>query len=213
MVEKAISKFVLLRLPKYLEYLKALPETAPPNISAKTIAAAFGMGEVLVRKDIACISTSGKSKIGYAVTELIDDLEDFLGYKDTNDAVVVGAGKLGSALLEYSGFQNYGLNVIAAFDTNEDTIVLPESGKSILPLSKFEDLCRRMSIKIGIITVPAESAQSICDLMVKNGILAIWNFAPVHLNAPSNILIQQENMAASLSLLSAHLNQKLFQKI
>lgn len=212
MAKKAISKFVLQRLPKYHEYLKALPETAAPNISAKIIASALGMGEVLVRKDIACISTSGKPKIGYAISELIDDLENFLGYNDNNNAVVVGAGKLGSALLEYSGFQNYGLNVIAAFDTNEDAIVLPKSGKHILPLSNFEDICHKRNIKIGIITVPAESAQSICDLMVENGVLAIWNFAPVHLNAPENILVQQENVAASLSILSAHLNQRCVQK-
>ncbi|MDR3262781.1 MAG: redox-sensing transcriptional repressor Rex [Clostridiales bacterium] len=207
-----ISTAILQRLPIYLGYLKALPDGAPDNISATAIAAALGTGEVQVRKDLASVSNAGKPKIGYITADLIDELEEFLGYKDTNDAVLVGAGRLGRALLEYEGFKAYGLNIVMAFDVDERATGKTSTGKSVFPLSKLENLCKRMNVKIGIITVPASAAQGVCDLMIKNGILAIWNFAPVHLDVPSNILVRSENMAASLAMLSGHLAKKLFDK-
>ncbi len=205
MAKKGISKSVLQRLPIYLGYLKSLPHTAPLNISATTLAAALKMGEVQVRKDLALVSSSGKPKIGYIASDLIEYIEKFLGYKDVNDAVILGAGKLGRALLDYKGFEAYGLNIVGAFDIDDSLACKTESEKYIFSLSKFDDLCKRMKIRIGIITVPAESAQVVCDLMIKNGILAIWNFAPTHLCVPDNILVQNENMASSLALLSHHL--------
>lgn len=206
---KSISKQTLQRLPLYISYLKSLPECSSFHISATAIAVALKMGEVQVRKDLAAVSNAGKPKIGYNAADLIAELEAFLGYNDTVDAIIVGAGKLGKALLDYSGFRDYGLNIIAAFDQNEEDIVSNDNGKQIFPLSKFEDLCSRLKIRIGIITVPAENAQAVCNLMVKNGILAIWNFAPIHLLVPSTILVQNENMASSLALLSKHLSDKM----
>lgn len=209
MIYNGISIATLKRLPNYLNYLKSLPEDSSVNISATMIANALKMGEVQVRKDLAAVSNSGKPKIGYVTVDLIDELEDFLGYKDTNNAVIIGAGRLGKALLEYDGFKNYGLNIVAAFDNSEKEVGVTALGKTVFPLSKFQNLCTRMNIKIGIITVPAQEAQSVCEIMIKNGILAIWNFAPTHLNVPANILVQSENMATSLSILSGHLAQNL----
>ena len=103
------------------------------------------------------------------------------------------AGKLGRALLGYSGFAEYGLNIVAAFDENDAIIGTSKSGKPIMHLSRLGEICRREQIKIGIITVPAEQAQGVCDLLISNGILAIWNFAPKHLNVPDHILVQNEN--------------------
>ena len=208
-VAQKISNSVLKRLPVYLSYLKSLPEDAPENISATTLAAALNMGEVQVRKDLALVSDGGRPKIGYQRLGLVEDIEQFLGYDNTNDAVLIGAGKLGRALLGYSGFSEYGLNIVAAFDENDAIIGTSKSGKPIMHLSRLGEVCRRDQIKIGIITVPAEQAQSVCDLLISNGILAIWNFAPKHLNVPDHILVQNENMAASLALLCKHLNEQM----
>lgn len=202
-----ISKHTLQRLPLYLSYIKALPEDSPKNISATTIAEALQLNDVQVRKDLASVSSSGKPKVGYNVKDLIAELEAFLGYNDIDNAVIVGAGSLGKALLNYSGFKAYGLNIIAAFDLiNEPTEF---QDKTIFPVTQLESFCRKVNIHIGIITVPAQSAQEICDLLVKSGVRAIWNFAPVHLVVPEGILVQNENMASSLALLSNHLREQM----
>ena len=202
-----ISKHTLQRLPMYLSYIKGLPEDAPKNISATTIAEALQLNDVQVRKDLASVSSSGKPKVGYNVKDLIAEPEAFLGYNDIDNAVIVGAGSLGKALLNYSGFKAYGLNIIAAFDLCEEPTEF--QGKTVFPIAQLESYCRKVNIHIGIITVPASSAQEICDLLVNSGIRAIWNFAPVHLVVPDGILVQNENMASSLALLSNHLREQM----
>ena len=191
----------------YLSYIKGLPEDAPKNISATTIAEALQLNDVQVRKDLASVSSSGKPKVGYNVKDLIAELEAFLGYNDIDNAVIVAAGSLGKALLNYSGFKAYGLNIIAAFDLCEEPTEF--QGKTVFPIAQLESFCRKVNIHIGIITVPASSAQEICDLLVNSGIRAIWNFAPVHLVVPDGILVQNENMASSLALLSNHLREQM----
>lgn len=207
MMSSNISKQTLQRLPLYLSYIKALPADAPKNISATMIAEALQLNDVQVRKDLASVSSSGKPKVGYNVKDLVAELESFLGYDNVDDAIIVGAGSLGKALLNYGGFKAYGLNVLAAFDLCEEPVEF--QGKTIFPIDQLESVCRRMNIHIGIITVPAASAQEICDSLVKSGVRAIWNFAPVHLIVPEGILVQNENMASSLALLSNHLREQL----
>lgn len=207
MERKEISKSVLKRLPGYLAYLKGLPEGGSAYISATTMANALGMGEVQVRKDLAQVSDGGRPKLGYLKTALIDDIEQFLGYDNTTDAVIIGAGKLGQALLGYSGFDAYGLNILAAFDIAPAE--QPVCGKPIYPMSQLDSFCRSHKVLMGIITVPAEHAQSVCDQLIACGIKAIWTFAPTHLEVPSNILVQHENMATSLAVLSMHLQAQI----
>ena len=211
MERKEISKSVLKRLPIYLGYLKSLPKDTATYISATALANALGMGEVQVRKDLAQVSDGGRPKIGYLRESLIDDINQFLGYDNTTDAVLVGAGKLGQALLGYSGFDDYGLNILAAFDVN---IKKPQvvDGKPLLPMEDLKDFCRDNKILMGIITVPAASAQQVCDKVIDSGIKAIWNFAPVHLDVPEHILVQNENMATSLAVLSMHLQAQMKDK-
>jgi len=206
---QSISTQTLQRLPLYLHYLKSLPRDGKMNISAKAIADALDLGEIQVRKDLAAVSSGGRPKIGYVTENLMEDIQCFLGYDNINDAVLVGAGKLGRALLAYEGFREYGLNIVAAFDTDEEIAGDGGNGKSIFPVGKLRELCTRMKIHIGIITVPADSAQSVCDLLLEAGVLAIWNFASVHLKTPEHILVKNENMAASLALLSKHLAERL----
>ena len=211
MERKEISKSVLKRLPGYLAYLKSIPEESSPYISATSLANALGMGEVQVRKDLAMVSTGGRPKIGYPRETLIDDIEQFLGYDNTTDAVLIGAGKLGQALLGYSGFAAYGLNILAAFDAAPPAD-RTEDGKTIYHVDQLESFCRTHKVLMGIITVPGEHAQSVCDKLIGCGIKAIWNFAPTHLEVPPNILVQHENMATSLAVLSMHLQAQIKEK-
>ncbi len=197
-----ISKQALRRLPFYLEYLKEKQAEGVRNISATNVANDLKLNEVQVRKDLAAVSlTGGKPKTGYVAAELIRDLESFLGYDNTKEAVIAGAGKLGQALLAYKEFERYGLNIAAAFDTDESVV----DGKRVLSAEKMSDICSRLKIHIGIICVPPECAQQVCDEMVACGILAIWNFTSVHLSVPSDVLVQYENLATSLAVLSQNL--------
>lgn len=204
MQHKEISKSVLKRLPLYLTYLKSLPEDTSTYISATSLANALGLGEVLVRKDLASVSDGGKPKVGYPRAKLIDDIEQFLGYDNTTDAVIVGAGKLGQALCDHSGFATYGLRILAAFDI-APTASATESGKPIYGMDQLESFCKANKVRMGILTVPSSRAQQACEPLIACGIRAIWNFAPVHLDVPEHILVQNEDMAASLAVLSMHL--------
>jgi redox-sensing transcriptional repressor len=199
-----ISKATLGRLPSYLEFLRNLPPDKVPYISATAIAKHLGLGEVQVRKDLAAVSGAGKPKLGYVTAELVEKLEECLGCNQLTSAVLVGAGKLGRALLQYDEFERYGVKISAAFDSNERVISLG-SKTEILPINQFEYFCKTQNIKLGIITVGEGSAQAVCDQMVKSGITAIWNFAPCKLKVPSGVLLQNENLALSL----AHLNNQL----
>lgn len=211
MERKEISKSVLKRLPGYLNYLKGMPEGGSPYISATSLAAALGMGEVQVRKDLAMVSDGGRPKVGYLRESLIDDISQFLGYDNTTDAILVGAGKLGQALLGYIGFEAYGLNILAAFDEKPQTEAT-DDGRPIYSMDKLDAFCRNNKVLMGIITVPAAHAQDVCDQLIACGIKAIWNFAPVHLDVPANILVQNENMATSLAVLSMHLQAQIKDK-
>ena len=204
MEKKEVSKSVLKRLPVYLTYLKSLNDETAPFISATSVASALGLGEVQVRKDLASVSDGGKPKVGYQRTRLIDDIEQFLGYDNNTDAVIIGAGKLGQALMGYSGFATYGLNILAAFDV-APSATETSSGKPILPMEQLEPFCKANKVRMGIITVPASQAQKVCEALIASGIRAIWNFAPTHLDVPEHILVQNEDMATSLAVLSMHL--------
>ncbi len=205
-----ISKQALQRLPYYIRFLRGLKEQGMRIIAAPAVAAQLGLNEVQVRKDLAAMSNShGKPKAGFIIAELIENMEEALGYNNSDDAVLVGVGSLGRALLGYGGFAECGLNMVAAFDADPTLTGGRICGKPVFPMSKLNDICSRMNIHIGVITVPAAAAQAVCDELVKAGVLAIWNFAPTHLTVPPDILVQSENMAASLALLSNHLRQRL----
>lgn len=200
----SIPKATLGRLPQYLEYLKSLPEILR-TISATAIAKALSLGDVQVRKDLASVCGAGKPKIGYETDKLITDIESHLGYERLTNAVLVGAGKLGRALLDYDGFEDFGVKIVAGFDCNET--VLTKGTKDILPIRDIEVYCREHDVKLGIITVGQGSAQDVCDKLVESGIKAIWNFAPVTLKVPNGVLLKQENLALSLAYLKGQISK------
>ena len=204
MCSLSVTKATLGRIPQYLKFLKELPSESFKYVSATYIAKELELGEVQVRKDLNAISGEGKPKLGYVTEELIGKLEDCLGCNSVTSAVLVGAGKLGKALLDYDGFEKFGVKIVAAFDNNE-TVLSLEGRVEIHPIHQFEQFCKEHNVKLGIITVGEGSAQTVCDQMVKSGITAIWNFAPCKLNIPAGILLQNENLALSL----AHLNNQL----
>ena len=200
---KEISRATLGRLPIYLDYLKTLPG-AVTHISATAIAKALHLGEVQVRKDLGSVSGAGRPKVGYSVAELTGCLQRLLS-EGSGSAVIVGAGRLGRALLDYSGFADYGLSIVAAFDRALHEPMASTAGKPILPMERLEEYCATHPVKIGVITVPAADAQSVADRLYRNGIRAFWCFAPVRMSLPEDAVAQYENMALSL----AHLNMQL----
>ena len=199
-----ISLATVQRLPIYLDYLKNIAGKHE-FISATAVAQSLGFGEVQVRKDLASVCSSGRPKIGYNVEELAMQIEKYLGYNHTNNAVIIGAGKLGRALIGYDGFSRYGLNIVAAFDISSDLIGTEEGGKPIYGMTMLNAFCRKERVHIGIITVPAQFAQGAADALVDAGIQAIWNFAPTRLDLPDGIILKNENMASSLAVLSSML--------
>lgn len=204
----AVPQPVLKRLPRYLNYLRGKQEDGLERISSTVIAADLMLNSVQVRKDLAYVSDSGKPRTGFSVDELICDIELFLGYGNTKDAVLVGAGHLGKTLLAYDGFEGYGLHILAAFDIREELVGTEVYGKPVFPMSRLPEMTGRLCAHIGIITTPADAAQAVCDLLVAGGVQAIWNFAPVHLDVPENVIVQNEDIAASLALLSNRLAER-----
>ena len=200
------SKSTLKRLPFYLDLLKQKRELGIKNISSAQVAKELGLHDVQVRKDLATASKlGGKPKIGYEIEELIHDIEEYLGCHNINKAVLVGVGSLGKALLGYKGFKDYGLEIIGAFDTYSGIIGNEIKGILVHSMDRLKSFIEENNVHIGIITVPAQYAEEVCDALVNGGVQAIWNFAPTILKERDGVIIQTENMASSLAVLSRHL--------
>jgi redox-sensing transcriptional repressor len=191
----------LRRLPGYHHYLVGLRDAGRAKVSCTTIAADLHLGPTQVRKDLEATGIVGRPKIGYDLGELIGSIESFLGWNDHSRAFIAGVGDLGSALLGYPGFKQYGFDIVAGFDVDPAKVGTEIHGKPILPLEKLANLPKRMHITIGIIAVPAAAAQGVADLMTRGGITAIWNFAPVGLRVPEGVVVQNEDLASSLAVL------------
>ena len=206
MEPKKLSKNLLMRLPRYLEYLEALPDTVI-DISSGRIAQDLELGAVMVRKDLSRISDGGRRRLGHVRKMLIRDIRNFLEHNISTDAIVIGAEKLGQALLDYEGFEAAGLNVMAGFDAHAAQKRI-FCGKPIYPLPRLEHFCEENRIRIAILTVPEAEAQQVCDKLVSCGVQAIWNFAPVPLNVPEHVVVQSENLAVSLAALQMQLKSR-----
>jgi redox-sensing transcriptional repressor len=168
--------------------------------------------EVQVRKDLALASDRGRPKIGYITSELISDLEHFLGYDNYTDAVLVGVGNLGRAFLSFENFESYGVKIVAAFDSNPELIGKTIEKVKVLDTVKIANICERMALHVGIITVPSYCAQEICNRLIDGGVRAIWNFAPINLNVPKNVIVKNEDMAASLAVLTRQLTDSIIEE-
>ncbi len=203
---KEISKATIARMPLYLRFLQEENSKGEKYISSTVIAQNISVSSVLVRKDLALVSSqSGRPRLGFAVSRLIVDIEKFLGYDNLSDAIVVGAGGLGRAFLGYEGFKSNGLNVLAAFDVDKKLVGKTVAGKKVLHLDELEKFVSAHQVKIGIITVPKQAAQDVLNRLVEAGIKAVWNFAPAPLRVPKDIVLKTEDLAASLAMLAGQL--------
>ena len=197
-MQGTISRATLGRLPTYLRFIRRMKTE---NVSATQIAKGLGLGEVQVRKDLASVCAAGLPKVGYPVSALRRDMEKALGVNVPVPAVIVGAGKLGSALMEYDGFADYGIKIAAAFDRNASASPGGHGNIPVYPMDALPGFCASRHVQTGILTVPASSAQAAADEMVAAGLTAILNFAPVPVRAPSGVTIHQEDIALSLAYL------------
>ena len=205
-----VTKSTLSRLPLYYSHIRKMQQQGEEYVSAAAIAQSLNLNPVLVRKDLSGVSSvEGKPRTGFEIDTLINDLSDFLGYNKVDEAILVGVGSLGRLLLTNTEFASMGLDITVGFDKDPDLVGLQIGNKYILPMEKMEHYIKRTGVKIGIITVPAEQAQTVCDQMVECGILAIWNFAFTLLNVPDGILVKNENLPSSLAVLSHQLAKKL----
>ena len=192
-------------LPSYYHYLLRLRENGQEMTSAAQIGAALGVHHTQVRKDLAVTGSQGRPKVGHRVDDLIASIEEFLNWNNVSDAFLVGVGHMGTALLGYEGFERAGVRIVAAFDASPRRAGRKIQGVSVLPVEKFPDLARRMHVVIGILTVPADDAQGVAEMMVASGIQAIWNFAPIALELPDSVIVEDVALYSSLGVLSRRL--------
>ena len=205
-----VPKSTLSRLPLYYSHICKMQQQGEKYVSAASVAQSLNLNPVLVRKDLSGVSSlEGKPRAGFEIDTLLNDLSDYLGYNKVDEAILVGVGSLGRLILTNKEFSSMGLDIMVGFDKDPDLHGLQIGDKFILPMEKMENYIRRTGVKIGIITVPADQAQAVCDQMVKCGILAIWNFAFTLLDVPKGILVKNENLPSSLAMLSQQLANKL----
>ncbi|MCD8308647.1 MAG: redox-sensing transcriptional repressor Rex [Clostridia bacterium] len=202
-MNKDIPEISLQRLPVYLNYLRSLTDKDGKYISSGAIASALKLGEVLVRKDLAYTSSAGRPKVGYVRTELIAALEEYLGCNDIKNAILVGAGGLGSALLAYGGFGKYGIQVVEAYDSDPEKVGTIVGGKHVLSVSDIPDGIKQHNAKLAVVAVPAQAAQAVCDMLFNCGIKGILNFAPVLITSPENVVVRNIDVAANLAILAS----------
>lgn len=202
-----IMKSTLSRLPSYYCSVEERAAAGEEFVSSTAIAEELSINPIQVRKDLASISSEpGRPKIGFRVERLLEDLKTSLGYDRYDEAVLVGVGALGHVLMQYGGFANYGLGIVAGFDKEPREPRI--ANKKVLPIEKLMPFLRHTHIAIGIIAVPAAAAQQVADMLVEGGVRAIWNFAPTTLNLPDSILVKNENLAASLAALTTELRRR-----
>ncbi|MDD3118604.1 MAG: redox-sensing transcriptional repressor Rex [Victivallales bacterium] len=197
------------RLPAYLRELKSLREEGRQVVSTTLLAQRLRLESIVVRKDLEITGVTGSPGVGYKVEDLIGGIEEFLGWNNTSDIFLVGAGALGTALLGYKGFSEYGLNIVAAFDADPNKVGTEIHGKPVLGMDAFANLAERMKIHMAILCVPCDAAQAVAELMVAAGIRAIWNFTGATLNVPEHVVRQRVNLAGDLAVLSVALAEKL----
>ncbi|MDE6574820.1 MAG: redox-sensing transcriptional repressor Rex [Muribaculaceae bacterium] len=191
----------LRRLPWYLAYLSTLHNAAVEYISTTGIARALNVDPSQIAKDLSFLGIRGKTRIGYRVDELENTLRDFLGFDRRHNAIMVGAGSLGAALIADSGLQRYGLNIVAGIDINPAIVGTEISGVKIYNTTELPGIASRLDAHIGIIAVPVESAQDVADKLANAGIKAIWNFTPSRITVPEGVVIANTSIYSHLAVM------------
>lgn len=191
----------LRRLPWYLAYVSLLRQQGVEFVSSTAIAKDLNVDASQIAKDLSFIDIKGKTRIGYEVALLEDTLRGFLGFNILHNAVIVGVGSLGAALIADRGLDHYGLNIVAGFDISPSLI-----GKTILGVPVYDpvdlsEIRRECHAEIGIITVPFDQAQEVADTMIASGIRALWNFTPYRIRTSSEIVVTNTSIYAHLAVM------------
>ena len=209
MDRKNISKAVIQRLPRYYRYLGELLEEQILRISSQELSERMHVTSSQIRQDLNQFGGFGQQGYGYNVEVLYHEIGKILGIDRKHNMIVVGAGNLAQAIANYTNFERRGFVIRALFDRDPKLIGRTFRDIPVYPMEQLEDFIRKNDIHMAAICIPKGSAIPVAERLVSCGVKAIWNFAPAHLIVPENILVQDENMAASLALLSRHLNDKL----
>ncbi len=191
------------RFPSYLRLLRQYQDNGEKWISATKLAGDLGLTPIQVRKDMAGSGVEGRPKVGFEIRALLEAITHSLGWDNSTDAVLIGAGHLGVALSRYEGFASYGLRIVAVFDRDIIKVGKAIGFTVVRPMEELAEYIRDHAINIAVITVPADAAQPLADELVTLGIKAIWNFAPKDLKLPPDIVVQRTDLATSFAVLSA----------
>lgn len=206
--DSKISITVIRRLPKYYRYLGDLLNKGINRISSQELSKMTGFTASQIRQDLNNFGGFGQQGYGYNVEELHSQLGKILGLETIYRAVVAGAGNLGQAIANYKGFEDAGFKVLSLFDKNPRVIGLKIRDIEIRDVDNMVDFIKENNVDIGIITSPRESAQELADTFVKAGVKGIWNFAPIDLNVPEDMIVENVRLNESLFTLSYFLRQK-----
>jgi redox-sensing transcriptional repressor len=193
------------RLPSYLNLVKRANQDGMEIISATNIAKELDLEPIQVRKDLAVTGITGKPRIGYQVTELIQSIESFLNWNKTHKAIIIGAGNLGSALMNYRELKNHGLNIVAIADSYTGKIGQKKNGLIIQNVTELPKIIDETGATMAILTVPSDQAQSVADILNTTNIRAIWNFTNVKLRVEDHILVLMEDLSSGFAVLSLHM--------
>lgn len=194
------------RLPLYLRCMLQAQSQRVAVINSVGIAEMAGTNAAQVRKDLSYLGEYGTRGIGYDVEELAAHLMRWLGITEHRRAAIVGFGRLGSALQSYGGFGERGFKFVAVLDTDPEKIGVEAGELTVEALDDIDAVFEREGVEVVIMTVPASSAQVVADAVVRAGVKAILNFAPVRLEVPEDVIVRQADVAAELQILSFHLN-------
>jgi redox-sensing transcriptional repressor len=196
-----LSSAALARLTIYYQVALRAGEDGRENLSSAHLAALVHVDETLVRKDMAAAGIVGRPHVGFSTGEIIVQLQHILGLSQITDAILIGCGFLGSALLRYPGFARYGLRITAAFDADHGKVGQTVGDYIVLPMEKCRSIIDTFRVKIAILAVPANVVQEITDWLIARGVTGIWNFAPVQLTVPAGVFARNENLAIGLAQL------------
>ena len=196
----------LRRLPWYLSNVKLMKNRGEHFVSSTQISKDINIDASQIAKDLSFVDISGRTRVGYDVDELINVLENFLGFTNMHTAFLFGVGSLGSALLSDSGLHQFGLKIVAAFDINPKIVGTDINGIPVFHTDDFEQKMKEFDVNIGVLTVPIEISQQITDMMVSAGMKAVWNFTPIRIRVPENIVVQNTSLYSHLALMFNRLN-------
>lgn len=189
------------RLPWYLAYVSMLHAEDVEYISSTKIADELNVDASQIAKDLSFLNIKGKTRIGYEVAELENALRDFLGFDQQHNAVMVGTGSLGAALISDLGLQRYGLNIVAGVDINPEIVGKKIGTTPIYHIDDLKNLVKAKKIRIGIVAVPVENAQNVADIMVAAGIKGIWNFTPYRIRVRDGVVVTNTSIYSHLALM------------